>query len=65
MKTLKQPHSKDVHSCQRNPSHLLRELACNSGTNTNIRERDTKCHGDWFALDKAARDWIYRLNIDV
>ena len=26
---------------------------------------DTKCYGDFLAFDKAATDWLHKLNIDV
>ena len=26
---------------------------------------DTKCYGDFLALDKAATNWLHKLNIDV
>ena len=45
-----------------NHNYLLHEIKCNSDINPNLRLNTT---GDFLALDKAATDWLHKLNIDV
>ena len=50
---------------------LREDAACSCGEAKQTAEHvinfcpDTKCYGDVLALDKAATDWLHKLNIDV
>ena len=50
---------------------LREDAACSCGEAKQMAEHiinfcpDTKCYGDFLALDKAATNWLHKLNIDV
>ena len=50
---------------------LREDAACTCGEAKQTAEHvinfcpDTKCYGDFLALDKAATDWLHKLNIDI
>ena len=66
---LRTGHGRSGHMMQK--MGLREDAACSCGEANQTAEHvinfcpDTKCYGDFLALDKAATDWLNNLNIDV